>query len=71
MADREYELGAAELEVLRVLWDFKTPATVRELVAFRGWQRAQLLRRLTGWARALSPTLYRQYVRLRTRERPS
>lgn len=47
------------------------PATIRELVAFRGWQRAQLLRRLTGWARALSPTLYRQYVRLRTRERPS
>ncbi|HWC75401.1 MAG TPA: polysaccharide deacetylase family protein [Gemmatimonadales bacterium] len=46
-------------------------ATVRDLVAFRGWQRAQLVRRLTGWARSLSPTLYRQYVRLRTRERPS
>ena len=48
-----------------------SPATVRDLVAFRGWQRAQLIRRLTGWARALSPSLYRRYVRLRTRERPS
>jgi peptidoglycan/xylan/chitin deacetylase (PgdA/CDA1 family) len=48
-----------------------TPATVRELVSFRGWQRVQLLRRLTTWARTLSPSLYAQYVRLRTRERPS
>jgi peptidoglycan/xylan/chitin deacetylase (PgdA/CDA1 family) len=48
-----------------------TTATISELVAFRGWQRAQLVRRLTGWARTLSPSLYAQYVRLRTRERPS
>jgi peptidoglycan/xylan/chitin deacetylase (PgdA/CDA1 family) len=48
-----------------------SPATIHDLVAFRGWQRAQLVRRLTGWARALSPSLYRRYVRLRTRERPS
>jgi len=46
-------------------------ATIRHLVAFRGWQRAQLLRRLGGLARALFPPLYAQYVRLRTRERPS
>jgi peptidoglycan/xylan/chitin deacetylase (PgdA/CDA1 family) len=46
-------------------------ATIRELVAFRGWQRVQLLRRLGGIARALFPPLYAQYVRLRTRERPS
>ena len=46
-------------------------ATIRELVSFRGWQRMQLLRRLRGWARSLSPSLYAQYVRLRTRERPS
>jgi peptidoglycan/xylan/chitin deacetylase (PgdA/CDA1 family) len=46
-------------------------ATVRQLVAFRGWQRVQLLRRLGGIARALFPPLYAQYVRLRTRERPS
>lgn len=42
--------------------------TVAELVAFRGWQRAKLLRRLGVMARTLSPTLYAQYVRLRTRE---
>lgn len=30
MADREYDLGAAELEVLRVLWDCE-PATVRDV----------------------------------------
>lgn len=30
MADKEYELGAAEFEVLRVLWDTE-PATVREV----------------------------------------
>lgn len=46
-------------------------ATIRQLVAFRGWQRAQLIRRLGGIARALCPPLYAQYVRLRTRERPS
>jgi peptidoglycan/xylan/chitin deacetylase (PgdA/CDA1 family) len=46
-------------------------ATIRRLVAFRGWQRAQLWRRLGGIARALFPPLYAQYVRLRTRERPS
>jgi len=43
-------------------------ATIRELVAFRGWQRAKLLRRLGGLARTLSPSLYAQYVRMRTRE---
>jgi peptidoglycan/xylan/chitin deacetylase (PgdA/CDA1 family) len=48
-----------------------SPATVRELVAFRGWQRAQLIRRLGGIARSLFPPLYAQYVRLRTRERSS
>jgi peptidoglycan/xylan/chitin deacetylase (PgdA/CDA1 family) len=48
-----------------------SPATVRHLVSFRGWQRAQLIRRLGGLARSLSPSLYAQYVRLRTRERPS
>ena len=46
-------------------------ATVRQLVAFRGWQRVQLIRRLRGIARALFPPLYAQYVRLRTRERAS
>jgi peptidoglycan/xylan/chitin deacetylase (PgdA/CDA1 family) len=46
-------------------------ATIRQLVAFRGWQRAQLIRRLGGIARALFPPLYAHYVRLRTRERPS
>jgi peptidoglycan/xylan/chitin deacetylase (PgdA/CDA1 family) len=46
-------------------------ATIRQLVAFRGWQRAQLIRRLGGIARALFPPLYAQYVRLRTRERHS
>jgi hypothetical protein len=48
-----------------------SPATIKELVSFRGWQRVQFLRRLGGLARSLSPSLYRQYVRLRTRERPS
>jgi peptidoglycan/xylan/chitin deacetylase (PgdA/CDA1 family) len=43
-------------------------ATVRELAAFRGWQGAKLLRRLGGLARTLSPSLYAQYVRMRTRE---
>lgn len=47
------------------------PATIRELVAFRGWQRVQLLRRLGGLARSLFPPLYAQYVRMRTRERHS
>lgn len=46
-----------------------SPATIRRLVAFRGWQRVQLLRRLGGIARSLFPPLYAQYVRLRTRER--
>ena len=45
--------------------------TIRQLISFRGWQRVQLLRRLGGIARALFPPLYAQYVRLRTRERPS
>ena len=31
MAQREYDLGAAELEVLKVLWD-EGPATVREVL---------------------------------------
>jgi peptidoglycan/xylan/chitin deacetylase (PgdA/CDA1 family) len=48
-----------------------SPATIRQLVAFRGWQRAQLIRRLGGIARALFPLLYTHYVRLRTRERAS
>jgi peptidoglycan/xylan/chitin deacetylase (PgdA/CDA1 family) len=48
-----------------------SPATIRDLVSFRGWHRVQLIRRLGGWARSLSPSLYAQYVRLRTRERPS
>jgi peptidoglycan/xylan/chitin deacetylase (PgdA/CDA1 family) len=48
-----------------------SPATIRHLVAFRGWQRAQLIRRLGGMARAMFPLLYTHYVRLRTRERPS
>lgn len=43
-------------------------AMIRELVAFRGWQRAKLLRRLGGLARTMSPSLYAQYVRMRTRE---
>lgn len=43
-------------------------ATITELVAFRGWHRAKFLRRLKVMARTLSPTLYAQYVRLRTRE---
>lgn len=46
-------------------------ATIRQLVAFRGWQRAQLMRRLGGIARALFPPLYARYVRLRTREHHS
>jgi len=46
-------------------------ATIRELVAFRGWLRAQLIRRLGSIARSLFPPLYAQYVRMRTRERPS
>lgn len=44
-------------------------AQIRQLVAFRGWQRAQLWRRLGGIARALFPPLYARYVRIRTRER--
>jgi hypothetical protein len=48
-----------------------SPSTVRQLVAFRGWQRAQLIRRLGGMARTMFPRLYSHYVRLRTRERPS
>lgn len=46
-------------------------STIGQLVAFRGWQRVQLLRWLGGVARNLFPPLYAQYVRLRTRERPS
>lgn len=46
-------------------------ATIRELVAFRGWHRIQLWRRLGGIARTLFPPLYAHYVRLRTRERHS
>jgi peptidoglycan/xylan/chitin deacetylase (PgdA/CDA1 family) len=46
-------------------------ATIKQLVAFRGWQRVQLRRRLGGIARALFPPLYAHYVKLRTRERPS
>lgn len=46
-------------------------ATIKELVAFRGWQRVQLVRRLGWLARALFPPLYAHYVKLRTRERPS
>lgn len=46
-------------------------ATIGDLVAFRGWQRVQLWRRLGGIARSLFPPLYARYVRLRTRERPS
>ncbi|HTI05304.1 MAG TPA: polysaccharide deacetylase family protein [Gemmatimonadales bacterium] len=45
--------------------------TIAQLVAFRGWQRVQLVRWLRGVARHLFPPLYAQYVRLRTRERPS
>jgi peptidoglycan/xylan/chitin deacetylase (PgdA/CDA1 family) len=48
-----------------------SPATIRQLVAFRGWRRAQLIRRLGSIARTLFPPLYARYVRLRTRERPS
>jgi len=48
-----------------------SPAMIRQLVAFRGWHRAQLIRRLGSIARTLFPPLYAQYVRLRTRERPS
>ncbi len=44
------------------------PATVRELVSFRGWERAQLWRRIGAWGRALCPPLYAHYVKLRTRE---
>jgi peptidoglycan/xylan/chitin deacetylase (PgdA/CDA1 family) len=44
-------------------------AAIAELVAFRGWQRVQFVRRLGLLARALCPPLYAQYVRLRTRER--
>ena len=46
-------------------------ATIRQLVAFHGWQRVQLIRRLGSLARTLFPPLYAQYVRLRARERPS
>ncbi|MFN2570655.1 MAG: polysaccharide deacetylase family protein [Gemmatimonadales bacterium] len=46
-------------------------ATIGHLVSFRGWQRVQLLRWLGGLARNLLPPVYRQYVRLRTRERAS
>ena len=48
-----------------------SPATIRQLVAFRGWARAQLIRRVGSLARTLFPPLYAQYVRLRTRERQS
>jgi peptidoglycan/xylan/chitin deacetylase (PgdA/CDA1 family) len=48
-----------------------SPSTIRELISFRGWQRAQVIRRVGGMVRSLFPLLYAQYVRLRTRERPS
>jgi peptidoglycan/xylan/chitin deacetylase (PgdA/CDA1 family) len=41
---------------------------VAQLARFRGWRSALLLRRLKGLARAGLPTLYRHYVRVRTRE---
>lgn len=43
-------------------------AQVRELARFRGWGRAMFVRRLKGLARAVLPSLYRQYVRRQTRE---
>jgi peptidoglycan/xylan/chitin deacetylase (PgdA/CDA1 family) len=48
-----------------------SPSGIRQLVAFRGWHRALLIRRVRGIARTLFPLLYAHYVRLRTRERPS
>jgi peptidoglycan/xylan/chitin deacetylase (PgdA/CDA1 family) len=49
-----------------------TSATPLEQVAtlarFRGWRGALLMRRLKEMARASLPSLYRQYVRVRTRE---
>ena len=49
-----------------------TAATPLEQVAalarFRGWRGALLVRRLKEMARASLPSLYRQYVRVRTRE---
>lgn len=48
-----------------------TAATLQQVAAwarFRGWRGALLVRRLKGLARASLPTLYRHYVRVRTRE---
>jgi len=48
-----------------------TDATLAQVTAwaqFRGWRGALLLRRLKEMARASLPSLYRQYVRVRTRE---
>ena len=52
-------------------WLSGAAQSMNQLVAFRGWHRAQLIRRLGSIARTLFPPLYAQYVRLRTRERPS
>src|SRR5207245_2700621 len=41
---------------------------VGELARFRGWRSILLVRRLKGLARTGLPLLYRQYVRVRTRE---
>ena len=48
-----------------------TAASVAQIAAwaqFRGWRGALLVRRIKEIARASLPTLYRQYVRVRTRE---
>ncbi len=48
-----------------------TDATLEQVAAwarFRGWRGALLVRRLKEMARAGFPSLYRQYVRVRTRE---
>jgi hypothetical protein len=44
------------------------PPRIRELAGFRGWERAMLVRRLKGLARALLPGPYRYYVRRQARE---
>ncbi|HVH69057.1 MAG TPA: polysaccharide deacetylase family protein [Gemmatimonadales bacterium] len=45
-----------------------SPARTEALARFRGWSRALLVRRATDVARRALPTLYRLYVRQRTRE---